>query len=96
MPRSLAFPLALNSAGALVTNQQDSDEDISSGLALAMAYTQGERRLSPRYGRPPIEFERADPEALASALEASEPRAQTHGTLIEETVVTTTEEVGWE
>ena len=96
MPRSLAYPLRVNSAGALGSNEQESDEDIASGLLLAMAWTQGEKRRAPNYGRPPIEFERADPELLAAALEASEPRSRTHGDLVEETIAVATEQIGWE
>lgn len=94
--RSLAYPLRLTSTGALATNEQESDADIGSGLLLAMAWTQGERRRSPSYGRPPIEFTRADPGMLATALGQSEPRARTRGDLIEETIATATEQIGYE
>lgn len=96
MARSLAFPLRLNSLGALVTNEQDSDDDVADGLALATAYTQGEKRRAPNYGRPPIEFTQADPNMLAAALASSEPRARTRGTLLEQTIATATEQIGYE
>lgn len=96
MARSLAYPLHLNSAGAFVSNEQDSDDDVANGLVFAMAWTQGEKRRAPGYGRPPIEFTRADPRLLAVALEESEPRARTRGDLLSETIATATEEIGFE
>lgn len=97
MARSLAFPLRLNANGALVTNEQGSDDDIANGLDFALSWPQGTKSNAPDYGRPAdADGGEPDPAAMAAAGAHSEPRARTRGDLLSMAAGRAIEQIGYE
>lgn len=73
----IAFPPRLTSGGRLAVNEQDSDEDVASGIAVILSWPRGTRRGKPDFGVPPPLFEQAELSELRDAVMANEPRAAT-------------------
>jgi hypothetical protein len=74
--RHIAWPVKLNSAGQLQSNEQDSDEDIADCVAAICLYERGARRGSPQFGIPSGLFDYPNTGRVKSAIMANESRIE--------------------
>jgi hypothetical protein len=77
MPRHFQWPLKVSATGQLATNEQDSDADVATSIAVILSYPRGGRIDNPGFGLP-IEALRVggpDLQEIRAAVLASEPRA---------------------
>lgn len=71
----LALPLHLDGTGRFAALEQDGLDDIAQNAAVCLATPVGSRVEVPEYGSPRAEFVGVDPEGMAAAVTAWEPRA---------------------
>jgi phage baseplate assembly protein W len=81
----IAFPMRLDAAGALVTNEQDSLDEVQQCVLVLLRTPLGARPLAPGVGvADPTFTDGIDPEALTATLtnvETGEPRADVQVTV---------------